>query len=363
VKVFREHGVRLRLFHGAAAPWAARRPELPRRTRAAAGSVAGQLRLTSRARYREQVRRPVIAGATSATLVARPWRRRCSDAHDGDDDVRSRRDGRPVGPRLSRVPRPRLRDAGFIRYFREATPSTRSATSTSAADRQPQELRRIEDLRAIPGSSSWGQWPPEHPRLLRLRQRRARVRRQGRRSGRAARASRSCARCSRAGHSSARSVDKLEMVLAKTDMGIAARYAGLVRDPQAARRRSSAHQARARRHARRPSPSRARHAAREQPSLARGLQHRTPLHRLPPTTSRSSSAPLRAGRGDANEIRRAVHLTSMASPRLCATAVGRLRASSRRRALRRPRRPARACANPAASYTCRARALLTDLEA
>jgi phosphoenolpyruvate carboxylase len=105
-------------------------------------------------------------------------------------------------------------------------------------------------------------------------------------------------------------VDKLEMVLAKSDMGIAARYAGLVRD----RKLRDAIFGRIR----------AEHEdtlgavfmitgakalLEGNPSLARSLQHRTPyidpLNHMQVDLLRR----LRAGRGDAAELRRAIHLT------------------------------------------------------
>ena len=105
-------------------------------------------------------------------------------------------------------------------------------------------------------------------------------------------------------------VDKLEMVLAKMDMGIAARYAGLVRD---GRLRAAVWGRIEREHddtlAAVFAITGAKALLQNNPSLAHSLRNRTPyidpLNHLQVELLRR----LRAGKGDADEIRRAVHLT------------------------------------------------------
>jgi phosphoenolpyruvate carboxylase len=105
-------------------------------------------------------------------------------------------------------------------------------------------------------------------------------------------------------------VDKLDMVLSKIDLGIAARYAGLVGDRKLRRRIFD-------RITREHDDTLAaffaitgtRTLLEGNPSLARSLRNRIPyidtLNHLQVDLLRR----LRAGRGDSDELRRAVHLT------------------------------------------------------
>ena len=200
----------------------------------------------------------------------------------------------------------------FIRYFREATPineiadlnlGSRPAARKSAGD----TTDRIEDLRAIPWVFSWGQCrqsipgfygfgtavkdylgaPGQHAsreKLLRTMYKRWPFFRT--------------------------LVDKLDMVLSKMDMGIAARYAGLVTDRRLARdifgRIEREHEETQRAFF---SITGAKAHLGSNPSLALGLRNRIPyidpLNHLQVDLLRR----LRSGRGDAEELRRAVHLT------------------------------------------------------
>ena len=104
--------------------------------------------------------------------------------------------------------------------------------------------------------------------------------------------------------------DRLDMVLAKLDMGIAARYAGLV--PDRALRRTVFDRIRREHDATREALlaiTGARTLLEGNPSLARSLRNRIPyidpLNHLQVDLLRR----LRSGKGDAEELRRAVHLT------------------------------------------------------
>ena len=105
-------------------------------------------------------------------------------------------------------------------------------------------------------------------------------------------------------------VDKLDMVLAKTDMGIASRYAGLVSDRKL---RKAIFERIQREHDETRKAffliTGAKTLLASNPSLAHSLRNRIPyidpLNHLQVDLLRR----LRAGRGDDGELRRAVHLT------------------------------------------------------
>jgi phosphoenolpyruvate carboxylase len=196
---------------------------------------------------------------------------------------------------------------GFIRYFREATPINEiSDLNIGSRPSARRSSDRIEDLRAIPWVFSWGQSRQSIPgffgfgsavmgflsgplrapreRLLKAMYRRWPFFRTV--------------------------VDKLDMVLAKTDMGIASRYAGLVSDAKIRRKIFE-------RIEREHDETRkafflitgAKALLASNPSLARSLRNRIPyidpLNHLQVDLLRR----LRAGRGDTTELRRAIHLT------------------------------------------------------
>ena len=105
-------------------------------------------------------------------------------------------------------------------------------------------------------------------------------------------------------------IDKLEMVLAKTDMGIATRYAGLVSDKKLRRAIFGRIQ---REHDDTLKAvfaiTQAKVLLQNNSSLAQSLRNRSPyidpLNHLQVDLLRR----LRAGKGDGDELRRAVHLT------------------------------------------------------
>ena len=197
------------------------------------GSVNGQLRLTEQGE--------VIASKYADPIVGGRNLGDAGGGDDGGDAARRRRSAATTRRRSTRrwrsCRRTRSRayrglvyeTPGFIDYFRAATPINEIGDlniGSRPASRKSSD--RIEDLRAIPWVFSWGQSPPEHPRLLRLRRGGEAV--PGRRERRAS-ARLAALRAMYARWPFFRTlVDKLDMVLAKIDMGIAARYAALVAD-------------------------------------------------------------------------------------------------------------------------------------
>jgi phosphoenolpyruvate carboxylase len=195
---------------------------------------------------------------------------------------------------------------GFIRYFREATPIGEIGDlNLGSRPASRKSTDRIEDLRAIPWVFSWGQCRQSIPGFYGFG---SAVRSYVAEDPRPRRA---LLRKMYASWPFFRTIiDKLEMVLAKTDMGIAARYAGLVRE----RKLRDAVFGRIRREhddtlAAVTAITGAKALLHGNPALTRSLQHRTPyidpLNHLQVDLLRR----LRAGRGDADEIRRGIHLT------------------------------------------------------
>src|SRR5262249_9408800 len=195
---------------------------------------------------------------------------------------------------------------GFIRYFREATPINEIGDlNIGSRPSSRKSTDRIEDLRAIPWVFSWGQCRQSLPGYYGF--------------GSAVRAFLAKDRGTRLALLRAMYarwpffgtlVDKLEMGLSKTDMGIGARHGGLPRDR---RLRDLVWKRIEREHDDTLDAVFAITGAKEllqgNPSLARSLRNRTPyidpLNHLQVELLRR----LRSGRGDGDEIRRAVHLT------------------------------------------------------
>ena len=313
VDVFERHGVRLRLFHGRGGTVGrGGGPSYHAVLAQPRGSVNGQLRLTEQGEViASKYADPAVGRINLATLVAATMEAtlvpdEAGDAEDGEDELFT-----DTMEALSAFAFRAYRDLvyetpGFIRYFREATPIGEIGDlniGSRPASRKSSD--RIEDLRAIPWVFSWGQCRQSVPgfygfgtavRSFLAKDRAARL------------------RLLRAMYARwpffGTIVDKLEMVLAKMDMGIAARYAGLVR---AARLRDAIFGRIRREHddtrAAVFAITGAKTLLQGNPSLARSLRNRTPyidpLNHLQVELLRR----LRSGRGDVDEIRRAVHLT------------------------------------------------------
>ena len=313
VDVCRRHGVGLRLFHGRGGTVGrGGGPSYLRR----AGAAAGQ---------RRRPAAPDRAGRGHRQQIRRPDRRppQPGDAgrgHDGGDAARRRRPGRRRGA----VPRSDGRAVGATRSpaYRSLvyeTPgssstsarrrrSTRSATSTSAAAPPAGAASdRIEDLRAIPWVFSWGQSRQAIPGYFGFGSAVKRYLDAGSAqaaAGAAARDVRALAVLPHAGRPAGHGAGEDghgDRGALRGAWSPTARYA--VRCSIASAASTTPH---ARPCSRSPG---ARTLLESNPSLARSLRNRIPyidpLNHLQVDLLRR----LRSGKGDAEELRRAVHLT------------------------------------------------------
>jgi phosphoenolpyruvate carboxylase len=227
--VFARHGVRLRLFHGrGGSVGRGGGPSYQAILAQPAGAVSGQIRITEQgeviaSKYANaEVGRRNLEILVAATLEA--------TLTDHENQVEPAQAFHPVMDRLSELAFAAYRDLvyetpGFTQYFRESTPLSEIARlniGSRPAARKPSE--RIEDLRAIPWVFSWAQcrvmlpgwygfgsaaeaWLQENPDgLATLR------------------------RMVRHWPFFRTLVSNMDMVLAKSDLAIASRYAELVSD-------------------------------------------------------------------------------------------------------------------------------------
>jgi len=310
VRVFARHGVGIRLFHGRGGTVGRGGGPSYRAVLAQPrGSVNGQLRLTEQGEViASKYADPAVGRRNLEALVAATMEATLLGGDDLD------RDEEPFTAAMTELSEHAFRayrglvyeTPGFIDYFRAATPINEIGhLNIGSRPSSRKSTDRIEDLRAIPWVFSWGQCRQSVPGFYGF--------------GSAVRAYLAPARARRLSLLRAmyrrwpffRSVvDKLDMVLAKIDLGIAARYAGLVPDRKLRRAVFD-------RIAREHDDTRAaffaitgtRELLEGNPALARSLRNRIPyidpLNHLQVDLLRR----LRAGRGDADELRRAVHLT------------------------------------------------------
>ncbi len=242
VEVARRHSVRLTLFHGrGGAIGRGGGPANRAILGSAPGAVAGRLKLTEQgevitANYAD----PVIAlrhleQLTGAALIA------STPEHD-DAAARALRDGGPLLTELAATARSAYRtlvhdDPGFAAFFRDITPiaelsglrlgSRPAARGRVAADDAPP----IDSLRAIPWTFAWSQSRINLPGWYGLGSALDAFERAHGAAGLA-----EIARLYRAWPFLASVIDNAEMILAKADMGVARRYASLVRAPDGERR-------------------------------------------------------------------------------------------------------------------------------
>jgi phosphoenolpyruvate carboxylase len=310
VDVFRKHGVRIRLFHGRGGTVGrGGGPSYYAVLAQPPGSVNGQLRLTEQGEViASKYADPLIGRRNLETLVAATIEATLLDGSDvGSDETRFHE----ALEELSELAFHAYRDLvyetpGFIRYFREATPINEiSDLNIGSRPSSRKSTDRIEDLRAIPWVFSWGQCRQSIPGFfgfgtaVRSYLEKDRTRRLA------------VLRAMYARWPFFRTVvDKLDMVLAKTDMGIAARYARLVGDRKL---RAAIFGRITREH----EDTRKAFFAitgtktllQNNLTLARSLRNRIPyidpLNHLQIELLRR----LRAGGGDRDELRRAIHLT------------------------------------------------------
>ena len=228
-RVFAKHGVTLRLFHGrGGSVGRGGGPSYQAIIAQPAGVVSGQIRVTEQGEVittkyatRDVGRRNLellMAATLEATLTDREHREAPTDAFHPVMDVLSRHANRAYRDLVYETP-------GFVQYFRESTPLSEIATlniGSRPAARSGSD--RIEDLRAIPWVFAWAQsrlllpgwygvgsavqqWLAEVPDgLTTLRQ------------------------MARTWPFFQSLLSNMDMVLAKSDLGIASRYAELVTD-------------------------------------------------------------------------------------------------------------------------------------
>jgi phosphoenolpyruvate carboxylase len=318
VRVFKQHNVRLRLFHGRGGTVGRGGGPSYHAVRAMPpGSVAGQMRLTEQGEViASKYADPVIGRRNLATLVAATMEATLLDEGDESGPVDPKQAARMAEyeetmENLSSLAFRAYRGLvyetpGFIRYFREATPINEiGALNIGSRPASRAASDRIEDLRAIPWVFSWGQCRQSIPGFYGF--------------GSAVRAYLSEDKKKRTAHLRAMYadwpffrtlIDKLEMVLSKMDMGIATRYAGLVKDAKLRQLVFGRIEAE---HADTLAAvftiTGAKTLLQGNPSLAESLRSRTPyidpLNHLQVELLRR----LRAGKGDDVDLRRAVHLT------------------------------------------------------
>ncbi|TVT48736.1 MAG: phosphoenolpyruvate carboxylase [Denitromonas halophila] len=307
-RVFARHGVRLRLFHGrGGSVGRGGGPSYQAILAQPAGAVSGQIRITEQgeviaSKYgNPEVGRRNLEILAAATLEAALL--------DNENRLENAEAFYPVMERLSELAFGAYRrlvydTPGFTRYFRESTPVAEIAhlnIGSRPASRKPSE--RIEDLRAIPWVFSWaqcrlmlpgwygfgsavGEWLAENPDGLALLQ-----------------------RMYAAWPFFRTQLSNVDMILAKSDLAIAARYADLVtdaelRDSVFARIEAEWH---ATRNALRDISGGAEPLA-DNPLLARSIHHRFPY--LDPLNHLQVDLLRRHRAGETDErVRRGIHLT------------------------------------------------------
>ena len=161
VEVFERHHVRLRLFHGrGGSVGRGGGPSYDAIIAQPGGAVNGQIRITEQgeiisSKYSNaEVGRSNLEILAAATLEASLLQPRQSAPRDRI----SRSDGAAVGAGLQGLSRARLRDRGFADYFWGSTVITEIATlNIGSRPASRKKTREIEDLRAIPWVFSWAQ--------------------------------------------------------------------------------------------------------------------------------------------------------------------------------------------------------------
>jgi len=323
VEVAGRHDVTLRLFHGRGGTVGrGGGPSYHAVLAQPPGSVNGQLRLTEQGEVIASKYADAVVGTGNLeTLIAATLEASLLPAADlgghsaAFHEVMEELSGHAFAAYRKLV----YETPGFIKYFREATPINEiSDLNIGSRPSARRNTDRIEDLRAIPWVFSWGQSRQIIPGFYgfgaAVMAFLAPVGKRSKSSGDAPK--------SRADRETLLKlmyqkwpffrtlVDKLDMVLAKTDMGIASRYAGLVTDKKL---RAAVFGRIEREHddARRALflITGAKSHLENNPSLAHSLRNRAPyidpLNHLQVDLLRR----LRAHSGDGSALRRAVHLT------------------------------------------------------
>jgi phosphoenolpyruvate carboxylase len=313
VETCQRHGVGLRLFHGRGGTVGRGGGPSYRAVLAQPrGSVNGQLRLTEQGEtIASKYSDPVIGRRNLGTLVAATMEATLLDGADlGEDEAPFHEAMEELSGYAFAAYRGLVyKTPGFIDYFRASTPINEiGALNIGSRPASRRASDRIEDLRAIPWVFSWGQSRQAIPGFYGFG---AAVKTYLDRGNATRKRRLVMLRSMYARWPFFRTlVDRLDMVLAKMDIGIAARYASLVPDRKL---RKSVFDRIAREHddtlAAFFAITETRELLETNPSLARSLRNRIPyidpLSHLQVDLLRR----LRSGKGDAEELRRAVHLT------------------------------------------------------
>ncbi|WP_411279370.1 phosphoenolpyruvate carboxylase [Gemmatimonas sp.] len=235
MRVFTQHGVKLRLFHGrGGSVGRGGGPSYEAILAQPAGAVSGQIRITEQGEViASKYATPDVGRRNLELLVAATLEASLTDHEPrGEQADRVEQAFHPVMDRLSAIAFRAYRalvyeTPGFAQYFRESTPLAEIATlniGSRPAARRPSD--RIEDLRAIPWVFSWAQcrlmlpgwygfgsaiadYLAETPEGLPMLQRMARHWPFFRTL-----------------------LSNIDMVLAKSDLAVASRYAELVQDAE-----------------------------------------------------------------------------------------------------------------------------------
>ena len=310
VRVFEEHGVGLRLFHGRGGTVGrGGGPSYYAVLAQPKGSVNGQLRLTEQGEViASKYADPEVGRQNLETLVAATLE---ATLLDGQELGRDEKPFIEAMNELSALAFSAYRKLvyetpGFIDYFRQSTPINEiSHLNIGSRPSSRRGSDRIEDLRAIPWVFSWGQSRQSIPGFYGFGSAvKAFVARSPKRRMALLRA------MYRRWLFFRTVVDKLDMVLAKMDLGIGSRYAKLVTDGKLRARVFSTIK---REHDDTLDAffriSGAKTLLANNPVLARSLRNRIPyidpLNHLQVDLLRR----IRSGRGDGDDLRRAVHLT------------------------------------------------------
>lgn len=166
MKVFAQHGVKLRLFHGrGGSVGRGGGPSYDAILAQPAGAVSGQIRITEQGEVIASKYATPDVGRRNLELLVAATLEATLTGHDarGDHANSVEQAFHPVMDRLSAIAYRAYRSLvyetpGFVQYFRESTPLAEIATlniGSRPASRRPSE--RIEDLRAIPWVFSWAQ--------------------------------------------------------------------------------------------------------------------------------------------------------------------------------------------------------------
>jgi phosphoenolpyruvate carboxylase len=235
-KVFAKHEVALRLFHGRGGTVGrGGGPSYQAILAQPPGSVNGQIRITEQgevigSKYADpEIGRrnleTLVAATVEATLLGHdPLGERAANYHQTMETL--------AGDALSAYRNLVYETPGFKRYFQESTP-IREIAGLNIGSRPPSRKQsdEIEDLRAIPWVFSWGVnramipgWYGFGTAVEKF------VERSGEREGQSARGLEFLQEMHRNWPFMQTLLSNMDMVLAKTDMGIASRYAELVSD-------------------------------------------------------------------------------------------------------------------------------------